>query len=444
MTQPEPARPSTPAAPRHAAQDQLSIPRGPRTVRFWAVPICVTLALLSALAGLYLGGILNPGTNIRHFPIVVVNEDAGPTGRQLIDQLTATMDRSKFDLRELSAADAATQLDTGKAYGQLSIPADFSAQLDAFARSALQPGPAVRPTVTMSTNPRAGTLASSIAGQTLTRATAEANVELGKRISAQVAAQAGNPLPGGVTLALANPVDVHTEVHNPLPGDTGNGLSAFYYALLLLLAGFTGSLVVSTLVDSMLGYLPAEIGPVYHFAEQVSISRFRTLLLKWAMMALLGLITSGVYLAIAHALGMPIPHGWELWAFGAFAITAVGVTASSVIAALGTMGLLVNLLVFVILGLPSAGATVPLEAAPRVFGWLSTFEPMHQVFLGVRALLYFDGRAAAGLGHALRMTTVGLVIGLLLGGIITRVYDRRGYHRIPGALEAARPSGPAA
>ena len=437
-------QPAPPPAPRHAAPDQLSIPHAPRTIRFWAIPVGVTLTLLAALAGLYLGGILNPTTNIRHFPIAVVNEDAGPTGQQLIDQLTASMDQTKFDLRELPAADAATQLDTAKVYGQLTIPADFSAQLDAFGRSALQPGTAVRPTVTMSTNPRAGTLAASIAGQALTRATTEVNAELGKRLSAQVSAQAGDALPGGVTLALANPVDVHTDVHNPLPNGTGNGLSAFYYALLLLLAGFTGSLVVSTLVDSMLGYIPAEIGPVYHFAEQTVISRFRTLLLKWAMMTLLGLIASAVYLAIAHGLGMPITHGWQLWAFGAFAITAVGVTASSIIAALGSMGLLVNLLVFVILGLPSAGATVPLEAAPRVFGWLATFEPMHQVFLGVRSLLYFDGRTAAGLGHALQMTTVGLLVGLLLGGIIAGIYDRRGYHRIQGALEAARPATPEA
>lgn len=436
MTKPAPPAPT---APRHAAPDQLSIEHAPRTVRFWVVPITVTLALLSALAALYLGGILNPATNIRHFPIAVVNEDQGPTGQQLIDQLTASMDRSKFDLRELSATEARTQLDTGKVYGQLAIPADFSQRLDAFAQSALQPGTAVRPVVTVSTNPRAGTLAASIAGQALTRATTEMNHELGQRISSQVTAQAGPAgIPGGVTLALAAPVDVHNDVHDPLPGGTGNGLSAFYYALLLLLAGFTGSLVVSTLVDSMLGYIPAEVGPVYHFAEQAQISRFRTLLLKWAMMALLGAITSGVYLAIAHGLGMPVDHGWQLWAFGAFAITAVGVTASSVIAALGSFGLLVNLLVFVILGLPSAGATVPLEAAPRVFGLLSTFEPMHQVFLGVRALLYFGGRGDAGLAHALQMTTIGLAIGLLLGGIVTRVYDRRGYHRIPGALEATR------
>ncbi|EUA91800.1 conserved transmembrane domain protein [Mycobacterium ulcerans str. Harvey] len=50
-------------------------------------------------------------------------------------------------------------------------------------------------------------------------------------------------------------------MYNPLPNGTGNGLSAFYYALLLLLAGFTGSIVVSTLVDSLLGYVPAEFGP---------------------------------------------------------------------------------------------------------------------------------------------------------------------------------------
>ena len=69
------------------------------------------------------------------------------------------------------------------------------------------------------------------------------------------------------------------------------------------------------------------------------------------------------------------------------------------------MGLIVNLFIFVMLGLPSNGATIPLEAAPKVFGWLATFEPMHQVFLGARALLYLDGRADAGLTHALVMTT---------------------------------------
>lgn len=113
-----------------------------------------------------------------------------------------------------------------------------------------------------------------------------------------------------------------------------------------------------------------------------------------------------------------------------FAIIAVGVTSSSLIAVLGSMGLLVSMLIFVILGLPSAGATVPLEAVPAFFRWLAQFEPMHQVFLGVRSLLYLNGNADAGLSQALTMTSIGLIIGLLLGGFITHLYDRSSFHRI--------------
>jgi uncharacterized phage infection (PIP) family protein YhgE len=270
---------------------------------------------------------------------------------------------------------------------------------------------------------------------------------VGQRLSQDEARRInGAPMAAAVTLMLANPIQVESAVHNALPDGTGNGLSAFYYALLLLLAGFTGSFVVSMLVDSMLGFLPAEFGPVYRFAEQVKISRLRTLLIKWALMVVLALLTSGGYMLIAAQLGMPIQHTLPLWLFGAFAIAAVGIMSTSLIAVLGALGLLVSMFVFVILGLPSAGATVPLQVAPPLFGWLAKFEPMHQVFLGTRALLYLDGQADAGLSQALTMSAIGLLIGLLLGGIVTGIYDRRGYHRIPPGLETTAPpaSAPAA
>ena len=126
---------------------------------------------------------------------------------------------------------------------------------------------------------------------------------------------------------------------------------------------------------------------------------------------------------------MPVQNSLALWLFGAFAIPAVGITSTSLIAVLGAIGLLVSMFVFVILGLPSAGAAVPLEATPALFGWLAKFEPMHQVFLGARALLYLGGRADAGLSQSLELTAGGLVIGVLLGVVVTRLYDRRGYHR---------------
>ncbi|MDP7722939.1 YhgE/Pip domain-containing protein [Mycobacterium sp. TY814] len=409
-----------------------------RKVRFWLAPILITLALMSALAALYLGGILNPTTNLRHFPIAVVNQDAGPYGKQITDGVVAGLDKEKFDVRVVSAAEAKQLLDRAQVYGEMVIPPGFSSKLRDLGESAVTANRAERPTITISTNPRAGTLGSSIAGQTLNQAASVANSKVGERLSADVAAQTGGaPLAGASMLALTSPIDIKSTVYNPLPNGTGNGLSAFYYALLLLLAGFTGSIVVSTLVDSMLGYVPAEFGPVYRFAEQVNISRFRTLLVKWGLMVILALATSGVYMAIAYGLGMPITLGWQLWLFGVFAISAVGITSSSLIAVLGSMGLLFSMLVFVILGLPSAGATVPLEAVPPFFRWLAKFEPMHQVFLGVRSLVYLNGHGDAGLRHALIMTSIGLVIGLLLGGIITRLYDRKGFHRIPGAIEHA-------
>lgn len=425
---------------RHAAPEPVANPRATRTVKFWLTPIVISLVVLSALAALYLGGILNPTTNLRHFPIAVVNEDTGPVGKQVVDGLVAGLDSEKFDVRVVSADEGQHLLDTAQVYGQLHIPSDFSAKLQGLGQAVLQPGQVSEPVVTISTNARAGTLGSSIAGVTLTEAMKSANSKLGEQLSAQVTQQAGAALPGGAALALANPIDVQLTPYQPLPNGTGSGLSAFYYSLLLLLAGFTGSIVVSTLVDSMLGYVPAEFGPVYRFAEQTKISRFRTLLVKWALMAVLALLASAAYIAIARGLGMPVELGWPLWLYGVFTILAVGVTATSMIAALGSMGLLVNMLIFVILGLPSAGATVPLQATPTFFQWLAKFEPMHQVFLGTRSLLYFDGHADAGLTHALVMTAIGLVIGLTIGAVSTLIYDRKGFHRIVAGAPVEPPS----
>jgi YhgE/Pip-like protein len=441
---PDPAPDDNAAAlPRYdAAASGLAKPKVTRTVRFWTVPVVVTLVVLAALAAFYLGGILNPMTNLRHFPIAVVNEDAGPTGAQVVKGLLSNFDKDDaYDVRVLSHDDAKHQLDTAQIYGVAVIPPNFSSKLQAYAKSAVDPGHVERSVIIVSTNPRAGTLGASIAGQALTRAITLVDHLVGQRLSQEVAQQLGNkPVPAAVTLMLGNPIEVQSTMHNALPDGTGNGLSAFYYALLLLLAGFIGSIVISMMVDSMLGFVPAEFGPVYRFAEHVQISRLRTLYIKWALMIVLAVLTSGAYLLIAAKLGMPIQHAVPLWLYGAFAIAAVGITSTSLIAILGALGLLVSIFVFVIVGLPSAGATVPLQAAPQFFRWLANFEPMHQVFLGTRALLYFDGQADAGLSRALIMTTIGLVIGLLLGAVITYLYDRRGYHRILPGPEATMTS----
>ena len=331
-----------------SADDRQMRPRSTRTVRFWALPILVTLTVLSALAAFYLGGILQPMTNLRHFPVAILNEDAGPTGAQVVKGMLAGFDNDAYDVRVLEHNEAKTQLDRAQIYGVAVIPPNFSSKLQAYAKSALTPGRVERAVIIVSTNPRAGTLGANIAGQTLQRAVAMIDQRVGQRLSQEVAEQTYKaPEPGAVALMLANPVEVKSTVHNALPDGTGNGLSAFYYALLLVMAGFTGSIVVSRRVDSML--------------TTQATSRLRALAIKWSMIAVLALLTSAAYLLIAGKFGMPVQNSLTLWLFGAFAILSVGVASTSLIAVLGAVGVVVSMFLFVILGIPSAGATVPLQ-----------------------------------------------------------------------------------
>ncbi len=436
MSEPQAHHASPDAA--YGEEESLGRPKSTRTVRFWALPILGTLALLSALSAFYLGGTLQPMTNLRHFPVAIINEDAGPTGAQVVKGLLAGFDHDAYDVRVLDPDQAKKQLDNAQVYGVTVIPPNFSSKLQAYAKSAITPGRVERAVIVVSTNPRAGTLGASIAGQTLQREVALIDQRVGQRLSQEIAEQTGKkPEPGAVALMLANPVEVKSTVHNALPNGTGNGLSAFYYALLLLLAGFIGSIVVSLSVNSMLGIAPTEFRPAYPRSDNVS--RFRSLLIKWTMIAVVALLTSAACVLIGANLGMPIQNSVALWLFGAFAILAVGVASTSLIAAMGAVGVVVSLFVFVILGIPTAGATVPLEATPAWFEWLARFEPLHQVFVGARSMLYLGGRADAGLSQSLTWSAAGLLISVLFGAFVTRLYDRRGRTPVAAAAEVPVP-----
>ena len=57
---------------------------------------------------------------------------------------------------------------------------------------------------------------------------------------------------------------------------------------------------------------------------------------------------------------------------------------------------------------------------------------------GIRAILYFDARADAGLTRGWVMIAIGGALALLFGFAMVLYYDRRGLHRL-----TARPAAPA-
>ncbi|WP_330234262.1 SNG1 family protein [Nocardia sp. NBC_00508] len=412
-------------------------------------PVAV-LTLLTALLGImYLDYVVDPEKNLHDFPVALVNQDVGDTigsgdgrrqvnfGSQITEALAQGVPSDKVDLRVISITEAERQMQSGQVYGAIVIPSDFSKQLGNLGVGSVIPGDIQRPVITLQTNPRTGAFGTQIALRIGNEALTKVNEQVGKQLTDQVNAQlaprpGGPPAPelsGATRVALASPIQVVVQQYHPLPDGSGQGLTAFFYALLLLLAGVVGAMVIHTMIDAQLGFVPTEYGPWYVHYPPTPISRFRTLLIKWGVFVLAANIVAGVFLLVGKLLDMPIGNPLALFLYSALAMIAVGVTGLSMLAAIGSAGLLVNLILFVILGLPSSGGTVPIEATPEYFGWLASFEPMHQVFLGVRAILYFDASFGAGLARGVWMAVLGLAIGLVFGAVVTRFYDRKGLER---------------
>lgn len=199
--------------------------------------------------------------------------------------------------------------------------------------------------------------------------------------------------------------------------------------------GFLGAVIVGASIDAVLGYATTELGPVWRQRQPVAISRWQTLLAKWVMAIGVTVILTGLMLFTAVViLKMNAPHFASLWLLSWFAATVVAIGTLVLFTALGTLGQLVALLVFVYLALASSGGTVPLDALSGFFRFVANFEPLRQILDGVRAILYFDGRGDAGLTRAWVASGLGLVFWVILGILVTTWYDRRRLYRMPPDL----------
>jgi YhgE/Pip-like protein len=410
--------------------------------QIWLAPAIIVIALVFVMTLFYLGSVVNPSAHIHDLPVSLVDEDAGATvggtqvnfGRQVAQGLVSSPAvSSRLTLNQLTLSEAKHQLDLGKEYAAIVIPPDFSASLVAIAGGPVPPGqPVTAPRIELLTNPRAGTLGVSLSTGIAQPALMAASKEIGRRLSQSSPAATQST---ATKVALANPVTIPTVVYRPLPSGTALGLSAFYVALLTTFCGFLGATLVHTAVDAGLGYSSSEIGPVWRQRLPVLITRWQTLLAKWGLaVGLTAVLTAVMLLVAVGILGMNAPDVLLLWLLAWFAAAVIAIGTLVLFAALGTLGQLVALLLFVYLALASSGGTVPLEALSGFFRFVANFEPLRQILDGVRAILYFDAQGPAGLNRAWIATAVGLVFWLTLGILVTTFYDRRGLYRMPPSL----------
>ncbi|MFC9590735.1 DUF3533 domain-containing protein [Streptomyces sp. NPDC056944] len=422
------------------------------------LPSAVVLGLLSlVLSMLYLGANNDPVGATKDLPIALVDSDRGTEvagkrvdlGAQIATRIAGSAELGdKVSWKTVDRRTADDLLARGKVFGALVIPEGFSADVAALA------GPPQRdphpPTMTVLTNPAAGSFGSGMAAEINQKVVASTSAQVGRGLTQQLAQQAaqhpasartGRPTAPGAAaqLMIADPVKATVEEGHPLGTHSGLGLSAFFYALVLVLGGMLGANVIHAQVDTALGYMANDKGPFRFVKPAQHMTRLHHFVVCSVLMVVLSMVTSALAMAGAvGVVGIDASHLPLLWIFGTCATAAMGITALALLAVFGTPGPIVSMLVLIGLAIPSAGATIPLQALPDFYRFLAEFEPFRQVVDGVRSILYFGARTDAGLGRAWTMTAVGFAVSLLVGLVLTRLYDRKGLHRSALQLAQAR------
>ena len=128
-----------------------------------------------------------------------------------------------------------------------------------------------------------GTLGVNLANGVITPAIAKISPQIGSHLSSLTSpASKGNPV---LASRVADPIALTTGTYRPLPDHSALGLSAFYIALLGLIAGFVGATLINCAVDSAPGYATSQLGPWFIQRRPMPIDRTQTFLVKFAIVA---------------------------------------------------------------------------------------------------------------------------------------------------------------
>ena len=432
-------------APTRDGASKLAFPvRAPDLLKvraIWILPLVLGSVVMVLITALYVGSVVDPLDHLHALPVAVVNQDRGAMigaqriniGQEVQRGLSGSPAVSgRLGLADTTLGSAEQAMNRGASYATVVIPPGFTASLLNLAGvSASGPGSGL-PEIVILTNQRAGTVGASLGAGVLQPALGAASRQIGQQLTALVPARASSPL---TRAFLADPVTVTTAVYRPLPSHSALGLSAFYIALLILMCGFLGATIINSSVDAATGYATTEIGPRWRQRQPLPINRWHTLLIKWVMAAVLTALLTGFMLLVAVGiLRMDAPDVGLLWLLAWLCSASVAAGTLVLFAALGDIGQLLAMLLFVYAGLATAGGTVPLQALPGVLQPLAQIEPLRQILAGARAILYFDAQADAGLTRAVTAASLGLVFWLILGAVVVRWYDRKGLNRMDPEL----------
>ena len=414
-----------------------------RNRKIWIVPILTASVFAGLMATVYFGSVVNPTGHLHGLPVMIVDQDSGAVadgqhvnvGASLASELErSSAVTSRLELTAVTSQRAKPEMDKAGAYATLVIPATLtrSALLAAGVqtRGATPPATAA---VELQENTRLGSLGVSLASGVLTPAIAKISPQIGRHLSELATpASKDNPV---LASRVENPITLTTSTYRPLPDHSALGLSAFYIALLGLIAGFVGATLINSSVDSALGYTSSQVGARFSQRRPTPINRTQTFLVKTAIVAVgVPILTGVVVLVAVSLLGMYAPNVIALWGLLSLAGLMIALGTLALLALFGSIGQLLAMLLLLYLSLASSGGSVPIQALPGFFRIVGHVEPLRNTLLGTRAILYFGARGDAGLTTSLTVLACEVVFWAALGFAATLWYDHKGLDRISPEL----------
>jgi YhgE/Pip-like protein len=410
-----------------------------RHKKIWIAPILLAALFTAVMATVYFGSVVNPTGHLHGLPVMIVDEDAGAVvdghnenvGANLASALEHTSGvTSRLSLRSGTWQQAQAVMNKGGAYATLVVPPTLTRSV-LLAAGVSTPGatPPATADVELEENARLGTLGVSLANGVISPAIAQISPQIGSHLSSLATpATKENPI---LAERVADPVSLTTTTYRPLPDHSALGLSAFYIALLGLIAGFVGATLINGSVDSGLGYASSQLGPRFKQRRPVAINRRRTFLVKWTLAAAAAPVLTGIVVLVAVGiLGMYAPNVLVLWGLLTLAALMIATGTLALIAIFGSIGQLLAMILLIYLSIASAGGTVPPQALPGVLSTIGHVEPLRNTLMGTRAILYFGARGDAGLTTSLVVLVCEIAFWAALGIAATYWYDRKRLDRI--------------
>lgn len=194
------------------------------------------------------------------------------------------------------------------------------------------------------------------------------------------------------------PVTVHDLA--PLPAADSNGLSGFYAVVSWMVGGYFGATLLGMVGDSR---IRSRRQAGYRLGGMLGMALASGLLSAILLQDVIGVLGDASF--------------FSLWMIGALCVFAAGAATIAFQSLLGIAGTGIAVLLFVVLGNPSAGGVFSPQLIPGFWREIGAALPTGAGTSLVRNTAYFDGTATGGPVLVLLIwAAIGVVVTLIRGG----------------------------